>query len=130
MLRRIAGALNQRIEIRFVAGPVAGLAVHVDVGQEVHFDLDRAVARAHLAASTLHVEREPSLLVPADLRLLGLGEELADLVEDPRVRRGVRPRRAPDRLLVNGDDLVDVLDPKDGVVLGDSGARASSAGSS
>ena len=100
-----------------VARAVAGLAVDVDVGQEVHLDLDGAVAGAGLAPAALHVEREAALLVAADLGLLGLGEEFADLVEDAGVSGGVRARRASDGLLVHGDDLVEVGDPGDGVVL-------------
>ena len=96
-----------------VAGPVAHLAGHVDVGQEVHLDLDRAVAGAVLAAAALDVEREPARLVTAGLGLGGLGEQLADAVEHPGVGRGVGPRRPPDRALVDVDGLVDVLEPGD-----------------
>ena len=39
-----------------VALALARLAGHVDVGQEVHFDLDEAVALARFAAPALHVE--------------------------------------------------------------------------
>ena len=35
--------------VAVVTGPMAHLAGHVDVGQEVHLDLDGAVARAGLA---------------------------------------------------------------------------------
>ena len=61
-----------------VALPLADLARHVDVGQEVHLDLHEAVALARLAAAALHVEREASRPVAADLRLGQLGEQLAD----------------------------------------------------
>ena len=53
-----------------VAGALADLARHVDVGEEVHLDLDRAVARAGLAAAARDVEREATRLVAAQLRLL------------------------------------------------------------
>ena len=62
-----------------VARAVARLAVDVDVGQEVHLDLDGAVSGARLAASTLDVEGESTLLVAAHLGLGDLGEELANL---------------------------------------------------
>src|SRR3712207_7754737 len=42
--------------------------------------------------------------------LLRLGEQLADLVEQPDVGGRVRPRRAADRRLVDGDDLVELLE--------------------
>ena len=95
-----------------VAGALADLARHVDVGQEVHLDLDRAVAGAVLAAPALDVEREPALLVTADLGLGRLGEQLADVVEHAGVGRRVRARGAPDRRLVDADDLVDLLDAR------------------
>ncbi len=50
----------QRLAV--VAVPVAGIAFHIDVRQEVHLDLDDAIALADLAASALHVEREASRL--------------------------------------------------------------------
>jgi hypothetical protein len=48
----------QRVPV--VPGALAHLARHVDVGQEVHLDLDRAVAGAVLAAAALDVEGEPT----------------------------------------------------------------------
>ena len=99
-----------------VAGAVADLARDVDVGQEVHLDLDRAVAGARLAAAALDVEREPARLVAAHLRLGGRGEQLADVVEDAGVGRRVGPRGAADRALVDVDDLVEVLEAGDASV--------------
>ena len=50
-------ALEVHLErLAVVAGAVADLARDVDVGQEVHLDLDRAVAGAGLAAAALDVE--------------------------------------------------------------------------
>src|SRR5690606_26955977 len=45
--------------------------------------------------------------VAARLRVRQVREPLADRREGARVRRGVRPRRAPDRRLVDVDDLVE-----------------------
>src|SRR4029453_1972496 len=92
---------------------LADLARDVDVGQEVHLDLDLAVARAVLAAAAPYVEREPAGLVAADASLRHLAEQLADVVEHPRVRRRVRARRASDRRLVDVDHLVDLLPPNE-----------------
>ena len=103
--------------VAVVAGALAHLARHVHVGQEVHLDLDRAVAGAGLAAPALDVEREPPRQVAAHLGLVRRGEQLADRVEHAGVRRRVRPRRAPDRRLVHVDDLVEVLDAGDPTVL-------------
>ncbi len=74
-----------------VPGAVADLARDVHVREEVHLDLDGAVARAVLAAAALDVEGEAARQVAADLRLGRLGEEPAHVVEDAGVRRRVRP---------------------------------------
>ena len=82
----------------------------------MHLDLEDAVALARLAATALDVEAEAAGLVAAHARLTRLAEELADRVEDARVRRRIRARRAADRL-VDVDDLVDVLESLDLLVL-------------
>ena len=107
-----------------VALAVALLARHVDVGQEVHLDLDLPVAAADLAAPALDVEREAPRLVAARPRLLGLGEEVADDVEEAGVGRRVRARRAPDRRLVDLDDLVELVEAEHGGVRARALARA------
>ena len=101
----------QRLAV--VALALADLARDVDVGQEVHLDLDDAVALAGLAAAALDVEGEAARLVAARLRLGQAGEQLADRREDAGVGRRVRARRAADRRLVDVDDLVDVLEALD-----------------
>ena len=83
----------------------------------MHLDLEDAVALARLAAAALDVEAEAAGLVAAHARLARLAEEVADRVEDARVRRGIRARRAADRLLVDVDDLVDILESLDLLVL-------------
>ena len=110
-------ALEVHLErLAVVARAVADLAGDVDVGQEVHLDLDGAVAGARLAAAALDVEGEPARQVAADLGLGRLGEQPADVVEHAGVGRRVGPRRAPDRALVDVDDLVDELDAGDRAV--------------
>src|SRR5690606_24885785 len=91
----------QRLAV--VPGALALLARHVDVREEVHLDLDRPVAGAVLAPTALDVEGEPARPVPAHLRLGGVGEQLADVVEHAGVGGGVGPRGAPDRGLVHAD---------------------------
>ena len=119
---RAAEAHLERLAV--VALSLADLARHVDVGEKVHLDLHEAVALARLAAPALHVEREASRPVAADLRVRQLGEQLANGREQPRVRGRIRARRAADRALVDVDDLVDVLEPRDAIVLAGNHARA------
>src|SRR5439155_5842851 len=107
-----------------VAGAVAHVAGHVDVGQEVHLDLDEAVALARLAAAPLDVEGEAAGLVAARLGLGQAGEPVADHGEGAGVGRGVGARRAADRRLVDVDDLVEVFEAGDLAVSAGGDARA------
>ena len=59
--------------VTVVPGPLAYLARHVDVGEEVHLDPDGPVARARLAPTALDVEREPPGQVAAHLGLVWSG---------------------------------------------------------
>ena len=72
-------ALELHLErLAVVAGAVADVAGDVDVGQEVHLDLDQAVALARLAPAALDVEAEAAGLVAARLALGQAGEPVAD----------------------------------------------------
>ena len=86
------------------------------VRQEIHFHPRGAVALAGFAPAAPHVEAEPSGPVAAQPGFGSLGEEGADRVEDLRVGRRVRPRRAADGRLVDIDDLVQVPDAREAVV--------------
>ncbi len=101
----------QRLAV--VALAVADVARHVHVRQEVHLDLDHAVALAGFAAAALDVEREASGRVAAFLRSRHCREQIADRREEPRVGRRIGARRAADRRLVDGDDLVEMLEAAD-----------------
>jgi hypothetical protein len=99
----------QRLAV--VALAVADVAGDVDVGQEVHLDLDDAVALAGLAAAALDVEREAAGLVAARLGFGQAGEPVADRREGAGIGRRVGARRAADRRLVDVDDLVECSSP-------------------
>ena len=103
---------------------MADVAGDVDVGQEVHLDLDDAVALAGLAAAALDVEGEAARLVAARLGFRQAGEPVADRREGAGIGRGVRARRAADRRLVDVDDLVEEFQALDAVVVGRMLARA------
>ena len=111
-------ALEEDIE-RFavVALAVADLAGDRDVGQELHLDLDIALALAGLAATALDVEGEAARLVAAQPCLGDRGEELADRREHAGVGRRVRARSAADGRLVDVDHLVEQVEAGHRVVL-------------
>ncbi len=86
-----------------VAGAVAVFAGQFDVGEELHFDGDGAVALAGVAAAAGNVEGE---VAGGEREALGLGlrgKELADEIEALDVGDGVGARRAADGGLVDED---------------------------
>ena len=95
--------------VAVVAGAMADFAGHIHIGQEVHLNLEGAVARTGFAASAFHIEREAAHLIAPHTSFVGGGEELADMSEDTDVGGGVGARGASDGLLVYVDDLVYVL---------------------
>ena len=111
-------SLNVHLQrLAVVALALADFAGDIDVRQEVHLDLDDAVALAGFAAPALDVEREAARPVAARLGLGQPGEPVADRREGAGIGGRVRPRRAADRRLVDVDDLVEVLQALDPVVL-------------
>ena len=103
---------------------MAHLAGDIYVGQEVHLDLQHAVAAAGLAAAALGVEGESSLAVAPGLGLLGGGEQIADLVEQPRIGGGIGAGGAADGALVDAHHLVQELLALYGVVPAGPGLHA------
>ena len=101
----------QRLAI--VALAVADVAGDVDVGQEVHLDLDQAVAGAGLAAAALDVEAEAAGLVAARLAFGQAGEPVADLGEGAGIGGRVGARGAADRRLIDVDHLVEIFEAGD-----------------
>ena len=100
----------QRLAVE--ARALALLARHPHVGQEVHLDALLAVPLARLAAPALDVEAEPPDAVAAHLGLRRGRRTPARISSNtPDVGRRVRARRAPDGILRDVDDLVQVLQP-------------------
>ena len=60
-----------------VALALALIAGHINVWQEMHLDLDYAVALTLLATTTFDIEREPPGLVPARLGFRQAGEPIS-----------------------------------------------------
>ena len=100
-----------------VALALADLAGDEDVRQEVHLDLQHAVAGAGLAPAAPDVEGEPARAVAPALGLRRGGKEVPDVVEKPRIGGGVGAGRAADGALVDVHHLVQVLDAFDAVAL-------------
>ena len=107
-----------------VAAALAHVTGNVHIRQKVHFDFEQAVTRTRLAAAALDIERETARAVAARLGIRRLGEQIADVVEHPRVGRRVGARRASDGRLVNVDDLIEIFDADEFVVRAGSSLRA------
>ena len=103
-----------RESLRVVALPAANFAGDVNVRQKIHLDAPQPVALARLAPPALHVEAEAPRPVAAFARFRQHRVQLANRRKHARVRRWIRPRRTPDRRLVDLHDFVDVLAALDG----------------
>ena len=99
-----------------VAAAVAGFASHVNRREKVHFNFDEAVALAFFAAATFHVEAETAWTVTADFGGREASKEIANMVEDASVSRGITPRRATNRGLIDDDDFIEDFSAADFVV--------------
>ena len=123
-LRNVLPLIAHLQSLAVVAFAAADLAGYVDVSQEMHLDLNDAVARAGFAAPAPHVEAEAPLLVASCLCVGRLREEVADQVEGAGIGRRVRAGRPADRGLIDGDDLVDPVQAVDAVALAGFDLRA------
>ena len=99
-----------------VALAFANFTRNIDVGQEVHFDLDGSVAGTSFAPSAPNVERESTRLIAAPSCIRRLGEEPADVIEHSRVGGGIGARRATDGTLIYVDHFVDQIQALDTAV--------------
>ena len=111
----------QRLPI--VTFTAADLARHIDVGQEMHLNLYDAVAAARLTASTLYIKTEPSLLIASRFRIRRARKQIAYLVENARVCRGVGAGRPADGRLVNVNHFVKLIDAQNPLMLSGNAAR-------
>ena len=96
-----------------IALALTHVAGHIHIRQEVHLDLQKAVARAGLAAAALDVEGKPARPVAARLGVRRFGEQVANVIEHAGIGCRVGARRAPDGRLVNIDHLVQIGQPGD-----------------
>ena len=102
--------------LAIVALALADVAGDIDVRQEMHFDLDDAVALAGFAAPALDVEGEAPRLVAARLGFRQAREPFADRREGAGIGGRIGARRAADRRLVDVDHLVEMFEAFDPIV--------------
>ena len=102
----------QRLPV--IAAALAGVALDIDVRQEVHLHPDKPVALARLAAPALDVEAEAARSVAPGAGLGDRGEEVPHHAEEPGIGGRIGAGGAADGALVDVDDLVEVLQALDG----------------
>src|SRR5579862_5161706 len=108
-LVNILAAIAYIENLRLVASSFALFADQFDVGEELHFHRDRAVALAGFAAASGNVEGK---MPGGKASLLGLGKgskEVADAVEGLDVGNRIGARRSADRGLVDQNDVVNEI---------------------
>ena len=88
-------------------------ALDPDVGQEVHLDALLAITFAGVASPARHIKAEATRRIAAQLGVRQLGEHQANQFKDAGVSRGIGRRRVTNRLLIDADHFVDVLNPAD-----------------
>ena len=96
-----------------IAFAFALVARHVDIRQEVHFNLDHAVALARFAAAAAHVKAETSWRIAAGARFRHTGKQFTYGREDAGIGCRVRARGTANRALVNVDNFIEMLQTLD-----------------
>ncbi len=97
--------------------PVALIAGDIDIGEEVHVDLQLPIALAFFATATGGIEAEASRIVAAHPGHGELGKELANRRKHLGVGGGIGAGTAPDGALVDDDDFVDALEAGEAIML-------------
>ena len=79
-LRNVLATVRNLKRLTVVTIAAANLTGDVNIGKEVHLDLDLAIALACLATTALHVKRKAARRVTARLRLACRSEQRANVV--------------------------------------------------
>ncbi len=111
-IQHIVNALSFVFDLQclpVVASAVADLAGHVHIRQEMHFDLDNAVAAAGLTSSSLYIKGKTSLCIASGLCIRCGGKKLPDHIKHAGIGGRIGARRPPDGGLIDIDDLIQLL---------------------
>ena len=104
-----AAANFQLKDVLPIAAAVAVRAADEHVAQELHFDFFETSAATPLALSLAGIEAERAGIQAAPFRGVGLGEQVADVVERADVNGGIRTRRLAQSGLVHQHGVVEML---------------------
>ena len=93
------------------AMPFTHRASHPDVGQKVHLEFRGPISLTCLTSTAIHIEAKTPRLVSATFGLRQLRKQRADVIEYLDVGSGIGARRPTNRRLIDGDELVEKLQP-------------------
>ena len=105
----ILAMISDLQHLLFEALSFTRLTSQIEVGQELHLDLLKAVPLTEIAPATRNVEGEIPRQVSSDLGGLRVCQEVANEIERFDVGNRIRPRRATDGRLIDQLDAVDML---------------------
>ena len=94
---------------------VTGFAFHHDVREEIHFGAYLALTVADGAAADFRIKREAARGVAAGFGFVRGGKDVADAVGEFHVGCRARTRRFADRRLVDFEEPVKVIHPREGL---------------
>ena len=94
-----------------IAFSLADIAGNINVRQEMHFDLDQAVAGTGLTTSPFDIKGKASLPVASKLGVLRRGKQIPDIVENAGICCRIGARRPSDRALIQLDHLIHIFQP-------------------
>ncbi|CCK04027.1 hypothetical protein BN129_2780 [Cronobacter sakazakii 701] len=92
-----------------IAFAFALIARHVDIRQEVHLNLDNAIALAGFTAAAAYVKAETARRIAASTRFRHAREQFTHWRKDARVGRRVRAWRAANRALIDIDNFIEMF---------------------
>ena len=105
-----AFSMQQDFQRMWLIAPTLALGTrHIEIAEELHLDLFVAIARAAFAAAFAGIEAEEARHDALCLRILGFGEQRANVIKRTEKHRWRRARRACQRRLIHHHDLTQVF---------------------
>src|SRR5262249_9637197 len=100
---------------------MAYIALDPNIRQKMHFDFLLSIAFASFASPARLIEAETARVIAADFRFRQLGEKLANEIENSGVSGGVGTGGVADRVLVDVNHFINVVDAEDVIMSGGGG---------
>ena len=72
-----------------VALSSADFAWNVNIGKEVHLDLDQTVSRTGLTATSFYIEGKPTGIISTEFRIIGIGKKIPNIIKQSGISRRI-----------------------------------------